>query len=1027
MKRLLNLLLFLCLAVAASAQQKPPYVQTQTAQVLSNWSTLSRQYIGIPKGPVPSFPAYVPDSLKVNALFMRTGAIAPGLYRYDGTQWLQVNGGYSKAQIDSIASLKANKVGGNSFSGGFNNFSGGVGADNIYLTSQARTLVPGETATGFTAVIASQNIGPFVGVEIDRATKPTFRFGEAAGGGSFVVQKNIGASVENWINVFKTDSASVTASNGLTQVDGDIKLGGTLNSSTTIDAGIAGGGRSNPLYFTGTGSGGSYTASFENSGPTFSLKTPYVRFATTDNVSPKGSLLEVGLDTWTMRHTNVDGKQFSYTSDGYIVDEISNSGLKYFGNYRSNFTDLSLVDKRYVDSVNTLASTGYAKVNADNAYGNHSASYTATNKLTGLSPYGLLVEKNVSNENYVVLHNTTTGEYLLQTPIGITLQDGASNYVTGMNKGGFNNRNTGAAAATYLNFADAATNVILTFPGKSGLLATTDDVTTAGSAYISKTGGTMTGDLILSSITPTNALSAAPKGYIDNLLTGITWKNAVRVKTTGNITLSGTQTVDGIALIAGNRVLVGSQTVPAQNGIYLVAAGAWTRVSDADESSELEQATVLVTVGTANKNTQWTYIGGSGPVIGTDPIYFGQISGAGTYTNGSYLSLSGNIFDANLTAFDGRYEILANKKSTLTNSATDYPTTSAVTSALGGYVPTSRTITLGYGLTGGGNLSADRTITGDTTSVGGLVGKPNLASQMALKADKATSYTKTQSDGRYEVPLTFANGLSRSANTISTDLSYSHVWTAPQTINRTGLANVTADAYILTNTTPSTASVTAQWTPHIRWTASAWNTGSSTSSSVEFRQGLIAISGSTNFGYLNWSAAIGNGIFSNVMNLDNLGTLRLSSLRSMASDNNATVNLNATGAVLSRNIADANPALITDLVNASSTADIAKFRWQGVDRVSFSKEGYITTAAIPTYSSGTYSTVIRNATGRFEAVDLTAFNATTTTLSSATLNSTYPSAALGFRVICGNITAGGVVYVKYAASTWLATNAPVQP
>lgn len=59
------------------------------------------------------------------------------------------------------------------------------------------------------------------------------------------------------------------------------------------------------------------------------------------------------------------------------------------------------------------------------------------------------------------------------------------------------------------------------------------------------------------------------------------WKNSVVVATTANITLSGTQTIDGVAVVAGNRVLVKNQTTASQNGIYVVAAGAWARASDA--------------------------------------------------------------------------------------------------------------------------------------------------------------------------------------------------------------------------------------------------------------------------------------------------------------------------------------------------------------------------------------------------------------------------------------------------------------
>lgn len=70
--------------------------------------------------------------------------------------------------------------------------------------------------------------------------------------------------------------------------------------------------------------------------------------------------------------------------------------------------------------------------------------------------------------------------------------------------------------------------------------------------------------------------------------------------TTANITLSGTQTVDGVAVVAGDRVLVKNQTSAAANGIYVVAAGAWARSLDANAASELAGAMVAVDRGTVN-------------------------------------------------------------------------------------------------------------------------------------------------------------------------------------------------------------------------------------------------------------------------------------------------------------------------------------------------------------------------------------------------------------------------------------------
>jgi hypothetical protein len=80
--------------------------------------------------------------------------------------------------------------------------------------------------------------------------------------------------------------------------------------------------------------------------------------------------------------------------------------------------------------------------------------------------------------------------------------------------------------------------------------------------------------------TPTADTDAANKVYVDNLIQGISAKDSVKVATTANITLSGTQTIDDIAVIAGDRVLVKSQTTSSQNGVYVVAAGAWSRTLD---------------------------------------------------------------------------------------------------------------------------------------------------------------------------------------------------------------------------------------------------------------------------------------------------------------------------------------------------------------------------------------------------------------------------------------------------------------
>lgn len=129
---------------------------------------------------------------------------------------------------------------------------------------------------------------------------------------------------------------------------------------------------------------------------------------------------------------------------------------------------------------------------------------------------------------------------------------------------------------------------------------------------------------------------------------GITYKAPVRAATTANITLSGTQTIDGVALTAGQRVLVKNQTTTSQNGLYLVAAGAWTRTTDADSAAELEGGVVVpVDEGTTQADTVWM-LTTDVVTLGTDAITFSQFGAGSTYTASLGVQLVGNDIRANL-------------------------------------------------------------------------------------------------------------------------------------------------------------------------------------------------------------------------------------------------------------------------------------------------------------------------------------------------------------------------------------------
>jgi hypothetical protein len=148
--------------------------------------------------------------------------------------------------------------------------------------------------------------------------------------------------------------------------------------------------------------------------------------------------------------------------------------------------------------------------------------------------------------------------------------------------------------------------------------------------------------------TPTNPGDAANKGYVDAAVAGVDWKQSVRAATTANITLSNEQTVDGISLVAGNRVLVKNQTTATQNGVYVVVdGGSWTRSLDANENAEVTSGfAVFVEEGTVNADSGWVLTTDGSITVGSTSLTFTQFTGLGQVTAGDGLTKTGNVINA---------------------------------------------------------------------------------------------------------------------------------------------------------------------------------------------------------------------------------------------------------------------------------------------------------------------------------------------------------------------------------------------
>lgn len=166
-----------------------------------------------------------------------------------------------------------------------------------------------------------------------------------------------------------------------------------------------------------------------------------------------------------------------------------------------------------------------------------------------------------------------------------------------------------------------------------------------------------TGDLSLNNYritnlaTPVNANDAATKTYVDSAVQGLKPKASVKAATTANIaTLSGAMTIDGVSLVAGDRVLVKDQTTSHQNGIYVVSASAWTRALDADVWGELVSAFTFVEQGTANADVGFVCTVDQGGTIGSTAVSFVPFTGASSVIAGNGLNKTGNTIFAVGTA-----------------------------------------------------------------------------------------------------------------------------------------------------------------------------------------------------------------------------------------------------------------------------------------------------------------------------------------------------------------------------------------
>ena len=326
-------------------------------------------------------------------------------------------------------------------------------------------------------------------------------------------------------------------------------------------------------------------------------------------------------------------------------------------------------------------------------------------------------------------------------------------------------------AATLSSTLDVTGNLSVnsnkfTVAAGSGNTAIAGTLAVTGAATFSSAVN-MSGQKITNLAEPTADSDAATKYYVDAARSGLDIKNSVKAATTGNITLSGTQVIDGVTLSVGDRVLVKDQSTAPQNGIYVVAAGAWSRSTDADAPAELNPGTfVFVEQGTVNDNTGFVVVSDTVVTIGTDAINWTLFSASGTLIAGAGLikngytlevqvgngvtiandtvQLASSVAGAGLTYTSGVLDIVGTaNRITVNADSIDIAST---------YVGQTSITTLGTITTGtwNGSVIADAYIADDLTISGGTVNNTPIGATTrstgaftTLAANGATTLTST--------------------------------------------------------------------------------------------------------------------------------------------------------------------------------------------------------------------------------------------------------------------------------------------
>ena len=564
---------------------------------------------------------------------------------------------------------------------------------------------------------------------VDGGAQSTLQITLNAASGSLEAASNgmIAKTASNAV-VARTMTSSTT---GLSVTNGDGVAGAPVFALTGVALAVAGATGTGALSLTspttvstrqilGTTSQIAVTdGNFVNS-PVIAIASDPILPGTGGLVVPVGTTGQRGSSTNGNFRYNTTTASFEGYANGAWGSIVSGSGVNSISFGSTGLTPATSTTGSVTVGGTLNVSSGGSGANTLTGYliGNGTSAFTASATIPTTALSGTITNAQLANNS--VTYN------------GITVALGASGTITanttnaltigtGLSGTSFNGSSavTIAIDSTVATLTGTQTLTNKTISGASNTLTNianaslTNSSVTVGTTAIALGASSLTlGGLTSVAVTqdPVSALQLATKQYVDSVAQGLDPKASCVAATTANITLSGTQTIDGVALIAGDRCLVKDQTLSQDNGIYLVAAGAWTRATDMDTWAEVPGAFTFIEQGTLYADTGWVCTSNAGGTLGTTPITWVQFAGVGSYTAGTGLTLTGTQFSITNTAVTAASYGSATQVGTFTVNAQGQLTSAASTSiAINGNQITSGTVAVVNGGTGATNATDART------------------------------------------------------------------------------------------------------------------------------------------------------------------------------------------------------------------------------------------------------------------------------------------------------------------------------